>query len=126
MSAAGRARDQTAGWVREQLAYVYGMYAYAYGFPLVIMDCRRNNQGVEPSQDHDRINRPPGPGHRPGRDRAQISAGGEHWSYHQPRVSCRSRGAAVARPPRRGEADDQRDPYRIYHSSRAMLGQRLA
>ena len=27
MSIAGRVRDQTAGWVKEQLAYVFGMYA---------------------------------------------------------------------------------------------------
>jgi len=29
MSTAGRVRDQTAGWVKGQTAYVFGMYAYA-------------------------------------------------------------------------------------------------
>ena len=41
MSTADRVREQTAGRVREQIAYVRGMYAYAYGFPLVMMDVRR-------------------------------------------------------------------------------------
>jgi len=41
MSTAGGVRDQTAGWVREQAAYVFGMYAYAYGFPPVMMDVTR-------------------------------------------------------------------------------------
>jgi hypothetical protein len=41
MSTAGRVRDQTAGWVKEQIAYVFGMYAYAYGFPVVMMDVTR-------------------------------------------------------------------------------------
>jgi hypothetical protein len=41
MTAAGRTMDQAAGWVKEQTAYVFGMYAYAYGFPLVMMDVTR-------------------------------------------------------------------------------------
>lgn len=41
MSAAGRAGKQAAGWVREQTAFVFGMYGYAYGFPLVMMDVTR-------------------------------------------------------------------------------------
>ena len=41
MSTAGRVRDQAEGRVREQLAYAFGMYAYAYGFPLVMMDVTR-------------------------------------------------------------------------------------
>ena len=40
LSAAGRVRDQAAGWVNEQAAYVFGMYAYAFGFPLVMMDVK--------------------------------------------------------------------------------------
>jgi hypothetical protein len=32
MSTAGHVKGQAAGWVREQIAYVFGMYAYAYGF----------------------------------------------------------------------------------------------
>ena len=48
MSTARRARDQTAGWVKEQIAYVYGMYAYAYGFPLVMMDVTRQVMTAAP------------------------------------------------------------------------------
>ena len=49
MSTAGGVRDQTAGWVREQAAYVFGMYAYAYGFPLVMMDVTRQVMTAAPS-----------------------------------------------------------------------------
>ena len=48
MSTAGGVRDQTAGWVREQAAYVFGMYAYAYGFPLVMMDVTRQVMTAAP------------------------------------------------------------------------------
>jgi hypothetical protein len=41
VSRSDRVSEQTAGWVREQIAYVFGMYAYAYGFPLVLMDLTR-------------------------------------------------------------------------------------
>ena len=41
MVTAGRVKEQTAGWVREQIAYVRGMQGYAYGFPLVMMDLTR-------------------------------------------------------------------------------------
>jgi len=41
MFIASRVKEQTAGWVREQIAYVRGMQGYAYGFPLVIMDLTR-------------------------------------------------------------------------------------
>jgi hypothetical protein len=41
MSTATQVKGQAAGWVREQIAYVFGMYAYAYGFPLVMMDVTR-------------------------------------------------------------------------------------
>ena len=33
MLQASQVRGQTAGWVREQRAYVFGMYAYAYWLP---------------------------------------------------------------------------------------------
>ena len=49
MSTPGRAREQAAGWVREQIAYVFGMYAYAYGFPLVMMDVTRQVLTAAPS-----------------------------------------------------------------------------
>ena len=47
----GRVSEQTAGWVREQLAYVFGMYAYAYGFPLVLIDLTRQapHRDLQPS-----------------------------------------------------------------------------
>jgi hypothetical protein len=48
-AAPGRVSEQTAGWVREQLAYVFGMYAYAYGFPLVMMDLTRQVMTAAPS-----------------------------------------------------------------------------
>jgi hypothetical protein len=48
MPTAGRVREQTAGWVREQIAYVFGMYAYAYGFPLVMMDVTRQVMTAAP------------------------------------------------------------------------------
>jgi hypothetical protein len=40
-STMGRAGQQAADWAREQAAYLFGMYAYAYGFPLVMMDVTR-------------------------------------------------------------------------------------
>jgi hypothetical protein len=30
--------SSAADWTREQAAYVFGTYGYAYGFPLVMMD----------------------------------------------------------------------------------------
>jgi hypothetical protein len=45
---AGRVREQTAAWVKEQIAYIYGMYAYAYGFPLVMMDVTRQVMTAAP------------------------------------------------------------------------------
>jgi hypothetical protein len=48
-AAAGRVRGQTAGWAREQIAYLFGMYAYAYGFPLVMMDVTRQVMTAAPS-----------------------------------------------------------------------------
>jgi hypothetical protein len=48
MSTARRAGEQSAGWVREQIAYVFGMYAYAYGFPLVMMDLTRQVMTAAP------------------------------------------------------------------------------
>ena len=48
MSTAGHVRDQTAGWVREQVAYIYGIYAVAYGFPLVMMDVTRQVMTAAP------------------------------------------------------------------------------
>jgi hypothetical protein len=44
----GRVREQTAAWVKEQIAYIYGMYAYAYGFPLVMMDVTRQVMTAAP------------------------------------------------------------------------------
>jgi hypothetical protein len=41
VSAPVRVGNQAGGWVREQIAYVVGMYGYAYGFPLVMMDVTR-------------------------------------------------------------------------------------
>jgi hypothetical protein len=35
----GRAKDQAKGWAKEQLAYLFGVYAYAYGFPLRPLGC---------------------------------------------------------------------------------------
>jgi hypothetical protein len=49
IAAAGRTRDQATGWVKEQVAYVFGMYAYAYGFPLVMMDVTRQVMTAAPS-----------------------------------------------------------------------------
>jgi len=49
ISAAFRARDQATGWMKEQIAYVFGMYAYAYGFPLVMMDVTRQVMTAAPS-----------------------------------------------------------------------------
>jgi hypothetical protein len=48
IAAAGRTRDQATGWVKEQVAYVFGMYAYAYGFPLVMMDVTRQVMTAAP------------------------------------------------------------------------------
>src|SRR5664279_1995260 len=48
MSIAGRVKEQPAGWVREQIAYVRGLRAYAYGFPLVIMDLTRQVMTAAP------------------------------------------------------------------------------
>ena len=48
MSTAGRVRDQAASRVREQLAYIRGMYAHAYGFPLVMMDVTRQVMTAAP------------------------------------------------------------------------------
>ena len=48
MSTTGRVREQTAGWAREQIAYIFGMYAYAYGFPLVMMDVTRQVMTAAP------------------------------------------------------------------------------
>jgi hypothetical protein len=45
---AGKAGQQAAGWVKEQTAYVFGMYAYAYGFPLVMMDVTRQVMTAAP------------------------------------------------------------------------------
>ena len=45
---AGRVREQTAAWVKEQIAYIYGMYGYAYGFPLVMMDVTRQVMTAAP------------------------------------------------------------------------------
>jgi hypothetical protein len=45
---AGRVREQTAAWVKEQIAYICGMYAYAYGFPLVMMDVTRQVMTAAP------------------------------------------------------------------------------
>ena len=45
---AGRVREQTAAWVKEQIAYIYGMYGYAYGFPLVMMDVTRRVMTAAP------------------------------------------------------------------------------
>jgi hypothetical protein len=45
----GRVTQQTAGWVREQTAYFSGVYAYAYGFPLVMMDVTRQVMTATPS-----------------------------------------------------------------------------
>jgi hypothetical protein len=49
MSTASRVKEQSEGWVREQIAYVFGMYAYAYGFPLVMMDMTRQVMTAAPS-----------------------------------------------------------------------------
>ncbi len=48
MSTATQVKGQAAGWVREQIAYVFGMYAYAYGFPLVMMDVTRRVMTAAP------------------------------------------------------------------------------
>ena len=48
MLQASQVREQTAGWVREQRAYVFGMYAYTYGFPLVMMDVTRQVMTAAP------------------------------------------------------------------------------
>jgi hypothetical protein len=45
----GRVTQQTAGWVREQTAYFCVVYAYAYGFPLVMMDVTRQVMTATPS-----------------------------------------------------------------------------
>jgi hypothetical protein len=45
----GRAGQQTADWAREQAAYLFGMYGYAYGFPLVMMDVTRQVMTAAPS-----------------------------------------------------------------------------
>jgi hypothetical protein len=49
MLSAGRVTQQTASWVREQAAYFSGMYACAYGFPLVMMDVTRQVMTATPS-----------------------------------------------------------------------------
>jgi hypothetical protein len=48
MLSAGRVTQQTASWVREQAAYFSGMYACAYGFPLVMMDVTRQVMTATP------------------------------------------------------------------------------
>jgi hypothetical protein len=48
-STMGRAGQQAADWAREQAAYVFGMYGYAYGFPLVMMDVTRQVMTAAPS-----------------------------------------------------------------------------
>lgn len=48
MLQASQVGEQTAGWVREQRAYVFGTYAYVYGFPLVMMDVTRQVMTAAP------------------------------------------------------------------------------
>lgn len=49
LSAAFRARDEATALVREQVAYVFGMYAYVYGFPMVMMDVTRRVMTAAPN-----------------------------------------------------------------------------